>query len=114
VTPAPAPPPMSFERACELADICYREVLWRSYGIGPEQHLPQGVSLEDLLVANRLVEEDNDRVTDDFKAGRAEALRARPTVEPRLVALAYAFEHYGSDPIELLRALEPRRQLPDA
>lgn len=64
--------------------------------------LPKNVLLEDMLIANRMVAEDREKNPSSVK---------QITVDPRGIALNYAFEAYGQDAGELLAALGIRISL---
>jgi hypothetical protein len=61
---------------------------------GEYRPLPDMVTLEEMLMANRIV--------DELPPGNEPIPM---TADPRIVALFYAFEHYGQDPVSMFREL---------
>jgi hypothetical protein len=61
---------------------------------GEYRPLPDLVTLEEMLTANRIVDESppEDGVI-------------HVTADARIIALFYAFEHYGQDPVSMFREL---------
>ena len=105
VEPEPeAPPwvggPMSIERALEITGACVRTAAALVID-GERVPLPK-CSLEEMLVANRMVEHHKEPpVTRDGVT----TTKLHMHVAPGLLAAHYAFEQYDSDPHALLGAL---------
>lgn len=88
--PRGAPLPMTPERAREITAACVRNAMSRNIPGQPYVPLP-AVSLEELLLANRLMQEDK-----SYNG---------MMVDPRGLAAAYAFEQYRRSPEALLNAV---------
>jgi len=105
VAPAPESPPwtggpMSIERALEITSACVRTAAALVID-GERIPLPK-CSLEEMLVANRMVEAHKEQpVTKDGKTTTTLHMH----VAPRLLAAHYALEEHDNDPRELLAAL---------
>jgi hypothetical protein len=82
---------MSLERACDLVEQAHRALLWRLHRVGETARLPEGVPLADLLVANEIVEEDNDRQSAQWRAAGG-VLALRWTMAPALIVALYEAE----------------------
>lgn len=93
---------MDLERAKRITAQCVRACIWRVTG-GEPQALPSDCSLEEMLIANRMVSEapPEERVNEDGSTSYVTYMR----VDPRGIALEYAFAAFGSDPRELIEAL---------
>ena len=89
---------MDIEKAREITRRCVESSMSVVMG-GPYVDLPADCTLEEMLEANRLVSENRETPGEDG------ATNVAMTVDPRGIALHYAFEHYEKDPREVLRAL---------
>jgi hypothetical protein len=92
-------PKMSLEQARELTAVCVRVAMSMLGAIEEELRLPEGVSLEKLLEANRIVDENP--TVDNADGSKTIYMR----VEPRLLAGIYALQNYENDPLCLLQGL---------
>ena len=88
---------MNFERAKEITGQCVRSSM--SVVLGPEYQPLPDCTLAEMLEANALVAANR---TTNHGNGHSTSLM---TVDPRGIALHYAFEHYNRDPMEMLEAL---------
>lgn len=88
---------MTRERALEIAGACVRTCAAPVIG-DPYTPLPEA-ELEDLLEANRIVAAEP--ASKNADGTLTMALRC----DPRIIAVFYAFERYGRDPVALLGAL---------
>lgn len=88
---------MDIERAKEITYGCVRTAFART--VGDERVPLPDCSLEEMLIANRLVQELGSEPNGDGTS------RMRMTVDPRGIALDYAFEQFGSDPVNMLEQL---------
>ncbi len=89
---------MSLEKAHEINAGCCKTVfaLMMENKLVP---LPKDYSLEEMLIASRLVAEAPGK-------DEGNGMRSYTThVDPRALALHYAYDHFGSSPLELLEAL---------
>lgn len=104
---------MDIERAREITAACVRNAMSRV--IGPEYVPLPECELEEMLVANRLVREANERAQVEAKpdADGVTRYKTSMTVDPRGIAAAYAFEKYWQDPEALLEAVGFRLRDPD-
>ena len=93
-----APAPMSLEKAHEINAACCQTVLSRLVE-GKLIPLPKQHTLEELVIASRLIAADPGEL--DAEGRR----RMVSHVDPRALALHYAFDNYSQSPIELLEAL---------
>jgi hypothetical protein len=86
---------MPLELASKIVDQCTSEALGR---LGFEDYkdakLPEGVSLEELLIANRVVSEANNYVAEQAKISKG-SYKIQSTVADRGIAAAYALENFG-------------------
>ncbi len=92
---------MDIERAKEITSACVHTITARMLH-GKVVPLPK-CSLEEMLLANRLVNEMPEKRVDNGNGSITTTVRVR--CDPRIVALHYAFEHYESDPCVMLEAL---------
>lgn len=96
---------MDLERAKEITAQCVANCM--VYVLGGEFKPLPDCSLEEMLEANRVVAENNTRERDGATPGPDGVTRysIQVAVDPRLLALSYAFERYGRNPIDMLGAL---------
>ncbi len=77
------------------------------YVLGGEFKPLPDCSLGEMLEANRLVTENNAKERESATPGPdgVTSYSIQVAVDPRLLALSYAFERYGRNPIDMLGAL---------
>lgn len=96
---------MDLKRAQQVTAQCVRSCMVHVLG-GELVPLPD-CSLEEMLQANRLVQENNKASSESAKPGAdgKHSYSIDMVVDPRMLAAVYAFERYGRSPVELLGAL---------
>ncbi|XXX79267.1 hypothetical protein WMF30_10880 [Sorangium sp. So ce134] len=107
---------MDLERAKEITAQCLRNRMQFILGSEDGTYVPlPDCSLEEMLVANRLVAEHDEAMSKvavpdaDGKTRRTMHM----TVDPRGIAASYAFEKYRKDPHAYLEAIGLRLRRPD-
>src|SRR5581483_8384214 len=84
---------MEPERAIEITAACVKSAMSRILGESERDYVPlPDVSLEEMLVANRMVEEMNRTAHESRDADGGYQIRMM--VDPRGIAAQYAFECY--------------------
>lgn len=102
VKPGPADG-MTIGRAEELTAACVRWAMPSIIGREPVP-LPEGVSLEELVVANRMVRDLNRTVETTLPDG-TRTYTIQMVCDDRITAAMYALEKFDNDPVALLAAL---------
>lgn len=99
-----APPPMSLDRAKELTAACVAHCSWHMFAREGEEQPPlPDCSLEEMLVANRMVVELPPERTENPDGSTTTNIRLR--CDPRIIAAHYALKQYGGSPANLLQAV---------
>jgi hypothetical protein len=89
---------MTLDRALEINSLVFNQAV----DIHVEGHigkLPDDLTLEQLAVATRIVSENRRTENPDG------TFNTTCTVDPRMIALMYAFQHFGMNAVEMLAAL---------
>jgi hypothetical protein len=93
---------MTLERAHEINSALVRSA--GSILLGPEYvPLPKGVSLEEMCVATRMLDEAPEEERQNPDGSRSFTLTVR--CDPRIIAAMYAFDNFEQNPYRLLEAL---------
>lgn len=93
---------MSLDRAKTLVEQCVQVVTWPDHGRGEKPTLPD-CTLEEMLTANRMVEEMAAVAT--TVDGNRTTWTLLMHVHPQLLAAFYALEQFDGDPYALLHVL---------
>lgn len=107
---------MDLERAKEITRQCLRNRTQFILGSEDGSYVPlPDCSLEEMLVANRLVQESNAKASSEAKPGPdgKTSYKIQMVVDPRGIAASYAFEQYGKNPHDYLEAIGLRLRRPD-
>ncbi|WP_438029122.1 hypothetical protein [Sorangium sp. So ce233] len=106
---------MDLERAKEITAQCLRNRMQFILGSENGSYVPlPDCSLEEMLVANRLVEEANAKASSEAKpdANGKMSYQVHMVVDPRGIAASYAFERFGKNPHDYLEAIGLRLRRP--
>jgi len=95
---------MPFDLAVEITRVCVAHCAFPSFARKGEEQPPlPNVSLEEMLIANRIVHEAPIERKQNHVGSTSSTIRVH--CDPRLLAACYALQNYGGSPANLLQAV---------